>query len=219
MTDSLNALSQALDYTFTDLALLRLALTPAASLAARDNERLEFLGDRVAGLVIAKALYDTYPEEAEGDLAKRHAALVQGSVMADVARELGLQTYLETSFGVVPDSFLADAMEAVIGAIYLDGGMDAAAAAVMAWWGTRIRVLQAPPQDPKTALQEWAQARGIPTPVYDIVDRSGPDHAPVFTVRVMLRGQPPMTATGKSRREAEKLAATDLLQHVEGQKK
>ncbi len=219
MSAALTDLCKALGYTFTDDGLLRLALTPAASLAAHNNERLEFLGDRVAGLVIAKALYDTYPQEAEGDLAKRHAALVQGSVMMDVARDLGLQAYLETSLGSVPDSFLADAMEAVIGAVYLDGGLDVAESVVMGLWGERIRTHQAPPQDPKTALQEWAQARGIPTPVYEIVDRSGPDHAPLFTVQVTLRGQPVMAATGKSRREAEKLAASDLLQHVERHEK
>ncbi len=219
MSATLKGLCRSLGYTFVDDAVLRLSLTPAASLAAENNERLEFLGDRVAGLVIAEALYRQYPSEAEGDLAKRHAALVQGAVMVDMARKLCLQDYLAPSLGTVPDSFLADAMEALIGAVYLDGGFQAAESVIMALWGDEVRILQAPPQDPKTALQEWAQARGLAVPSYDIVDRAGPDHAPLFTMQVMLQGQPPMTATGKSRREAEKQAAAALLEHVEGHSK
>ncbi|MES2729016.1 MAG: ribonuclease III [Pseudomonadota bacterium] len=218
MRMSLTDLCAALGYTFKDLDLLRQAITPAASLAGRNNERLEFLGDRVAGLVIADALYRSYPLEKEGDLAKRHAALVQGAVMAEVARHLNLQPYLDVGSGDVPASFLADAMEAIIGAVYLDGGMEAAETIIQPLWQDKILGAVAPPQDPKTALQEWAQARALTIPSYTITDRTGPDHAPVFEVEVNVPGQPPMRASGKSRREAEKSAAIQLLHHLTGSK-
>jgi ribonuclease-3 len=210
MTSSAAFLADTLGYRFKNPQLLQQALSPAAAgQGLMNNERLEFLGDRVVGLVLAEALYMHFSGETEGDLAKRHAALVQGPVMTELAFEIGLDKLM---VGITPTStMLADAFEAIIGAIYLDSDFDTAGKVIMTLWGDRVHNMAAPPQDPKTALQEWAQARALPVPVYTIAAKEGPDHAPSFTVEVTMKGYSPVRATGKSRREAEKVAAQNLL--------
>lgn len=202
--------------------LLDEALThPSASSAARpDYERLEFLGDRVLNLVIAEALLARHPGEREGQLALRLNALVRRETVAAVAGEIGLGAHLHLgrseagAGGRKRDTILCDAMEAVIAAIYLEHGIDGARRAVARLWGPRLDDQPVAPQDAKTALQEWAQARGMPPPEYRTVDRSGPDHAPRFTIEARLASGASASATGSSKRVAEQAAAASLLQDL-----
>lgn len=183
-------------------------------------ERLEFLGDRVLGLVIARWLLERFPIEPEGHLAKRHAALVRRETLGRVAEVIDLGRYLRLSAGEDEAggrsnrAILADACEAVIGALFLDGGLEAAERFIRAHWAPFIDRAEPPPQDPKTALQEWAQARGKPLPHYETIAQSGPAHEPRFEVRVTVAGEPPASAIGPSKRAAEKAAASALLRQV-----
>jgi ribonuclease-3 len=183
---------------------------------------LEFLGDRVLNLAIAGALYHRFSDEQEGALAKRHAALVQGQMCAVIAAAITLGDHIlmseaeRTAGGASNENILADTMEAVLGAIFIDGGFDAAQAVILNLWGPNLETLTAPHQDPKTELQEWLQARGIPLPDYDIVDKSGPDHAPLFVIEVRVEGVAPLRAEGPSRRQAEKTAARLMLRFLKG---
>jgi ribonuclease-3 len=173
------------------------------------------------GLALAHTLFKMVPDENEGDMAKRHAALVQGKMLAKIAREIELGDMMQLSDaeraagGANNDNILADGLEAVIGALYLDGGFDACQQAIEKLWGDRVKTMRRPPQDPKTAIQEWAQARALALPSYELVGRSGPDHAPIFEIRVTVGDYPPWSAKGTSRRAAEKLAAAMLLAHLE----
>lgn len=217
MMEKADQLQKEIGYRFTNPALLTKALTHSSTGQDRNYERLEFVGDRVLGLVMAHTLFSSFPEESEGGLAKRLSALVQGRTLAEIAAEIDLGTYILLSEaereagGADNENILSDVMESVIAAIYLDGGLEPAANVIKTLWGNRIHTLEKAPQDPKTELQEWVQARGWPLPVYDIADRSGPDHAPVFVIRLSILGHEPMTATGPSRRQAEKKAAEDML--------
>lgn len=199
-------------------------MTHASTGADTNYERLEFLGDRVLGLLMAEILYAAFPQEAEGDLAKRHAALVQGELLATIAREINLGDALILSEGergaggADNENMLADGLEALIGAIYLDAGLEPCRRLLTALWGERVNILSNPPQDPKTALQEWAQGRGLPLPVYEVAGREGPDHAPRFTISVTVQGFPPAQAAGPSRRAAEKEAARILLERLDNSK-
>lgn len=225
MTSDLSAL---LGHAFADAALLERALTHASAVAdtpsaGRHNERLEFIGDRVLGLAVAEMLYRRYPGEAEGDLAKRLTALVQQAALVRVAlqQDLGRHVRLsaaESKLGM-RDAMLADALEAVIGAVFLDGGYAAAAEVVRRHWMPLLEEEPAPPEDPKTALQEWVQARGHALPRYDLVEQSGPPHAPQFTVRATIAGAAPVQAIAASKRMAEKEAARLLLAAVSGKDK
>lgn len=214
-------LQDRLGHRFSDTGLLRAAMTHASTGLAGNYERLEFLGDRVLGLVMAEILFEMFPQEAEGDLAKRHAALVQGLMLAEIARTIDLGDALLVSEaerdagGVDNDNMLADGFEALIGALYLDGGLSACQTMIRTLWGDRVKIMKEPPQDPKTALQEWAQGRGLPLPLYEQVSRDGPDHAPRFLIRVTVRGYAPAQAEGSSRRAAEKDAARALLEALE----
>ncbi len=216
----LQALQEHLDYQFRQTELLERALTHSSTGAAKNYERLEFLGDRVIGLVIAHILWETFTGEAEGDLAKRHAALVQGKMLAGLARIVKLGDALQLSEaeraagGCENENILADGLESVIGAMYVDGGIDACEKAIKRLWGNSIYIMKAPPQDPKTALQEWAQGRGLPLPHYELVGKEGPDHAPTFEIKVTVEGYPPWSSKGPSRRKAEKDAAAMLLAHL-----
>lgn len=218
---NLDQLQNILGHRFSDSGLLLAAMTHASTGAVENYERLEFLGDRVLGLVMAELLFKTFPNEAEGDLAKRHAALVQGKLLAEIARTISLGDYLilsgaeRSSGGADNENMLADGLEALIGALYLDQGIEVCQRLICQWWGERLSILTAPPQDPKTALQEWAQGRGLPLPTYELADRSGPDHAPVFVIRVCVQGFEPAQAEGPSRRAAEKDAARFLLERLE----
>ncbi len=220
-------LQEALGHRFADISRLEEALTHP-SMAGLDRrakvrvyERLEFLGDRVLGLIIAEWLLERFPDEPEGALARRHTALVRAETLTKVAERLDLGRYMRLApseheeHGKVNPGIQADACEAVIGALYLDGGLEVPRRFIRkAWAGTLENAAAAPPQDPKTALQEWAMGRGLGLPVYETVSRTGPDHAPVFEVRVTVKGHPPATAKGASKRIAEKQAAGDLLRQI-----
>lgn len=215
------ALQEKLGHAFADPSLLERALTHSSLGSDNNNERLEFLGDRVLGLIIAELLCEIHPEDNEGDLAKRHAALVQGKILTRLAREIDFGASIQLSDaersagGRDNDNILADGLEAMIGAIYLDGGLAPCRNVICALWQDSIKNMTQPPQDPKTALQEWAQGRGLPLPEYELVGREGPDHAPKFRIRVSVTDYPPATAAGTSRRKAEKEAAAILLAHLQ----
>jgi ribonuclease-3 len=220
------AFAAALGYTFANRDLLREALTHRSAVDRQrgrnldlrhGNERLEFLGDRVLSLAVADVLIRRFPDESEGELARRHAALVRAETLAEVARAIGLGAHLtlaeseEATGGREKPAILADACEAVIGALYRDGGLDAARRFVERYWVPRIEHEAKPPRDPKTALQEWAQGRGLPLPSYREVGREGPPHAPQFIMEVAVRGRVPAQGSGKTKREAERAAATAML--------
>ncbi len=220
----LAAFAARLGHDFRRPELLREALTHAsiAGPARPDNQRLEFLGDRVLGLVVAEALLSADPEAPEGLLAPRFNALVRRETCAEVARAVGLGEALRLgrsemlSGGRRKEALLADAMEAVIAAVYLDAGLAAARALVLRLWGPHIAALAADARDAKTALQEWAQARGLPPPAYREVAREGPDHAPAFTVEARLATGAAARAQGASKRAAEQAAARALRALVDG---
>ncbi len=184
----------------------------------RNYERLEFLGDRVLGLVIADLLWRRFEHEPEGHLTRRLAHLVRRDALARVAAAIGLDRHLllspaEAAAGAArKPGILADVLEAVIAAIYLDGGFAAAAAFIERFWEPLIAEMEAPPRDPKTALQEWAQARGLGLPEYTLVDTSGPAHALRFTMAAKLAGYEPAAATGSSKQQAQEQAAARLLE-------
>ncbi len=224
LDDSIRALAQTLGHDFAEPTLLREALThPSTDPQDRGGarfgyERLEFLGDRVLGLLIAEWLLERFPSEPEGSLAKRHTALVRREALAQVARDIGLGPHLILSPGEAEsggrenEAILSDACEAVIAALYLDGGLEPARRFIRGTMAEAIDRHVRPPQDAKTALQEWAQARGLPLPNYTTVSRSGPDHRPLFEVQVSIEGHPSATATGTSKRAAEGQAATVLVE-------
>jgi ribonuclease-3 len=212
-------LADRLGHRFRDRRLLRDALRHPSVVAtshATPYERLEFLGDRVLGLVIAELLMRRFPTEPEGHLARRLAAHVRREALAEVAQSIDLGRHLmlsrgeEVGGGRTNAGTLADCMEAVIGALYVDGGLPVAARFIHERWEERVGQRQ-PPRDPKTALQEWAQGRGLPLPRYETVSAEGPDHAPAFTVSVSIEGHPGASAVGASKRAAERAAAEALL--------
>ncbi len=211
-------------HSFSDADLLREALThPSVSSTVRnDNQRLEFLGDRVLGLVMAEALLEADPTAAEGTLAPRYNALVRKETCADVARSVDLGAVLRLgrsemmSGGRRKQALLGDAMEAVIAAVYLDADFATAKSVVLALWGKRIAAVDADARDAKTALQEWAQARKLAPPSYVEVAREGPDHAPRFTIAAELSDGRRAEASAGSKREAQQMAAQMLLAEIEG---
>ncbi|MDG5489437.1 ribonuclease III [Sphingomonas sp. BGYR3] len=202
------------------LADFERALTHGSQ-AAANYERLEFLGDRVLGLAMATWLYERFPAEPEGALSRRFNALVTGAVCADVARGLGVVPHLRLGKqarddgAAQSDNVLGDVMEALIGALYLARGFDAAAAFVRAAWADRIETQVKAPRHPKSALQEWAAAHQRRPPEYSLVERSGPQHAPRFIVRVTIGKLAEATGEGTSKQEAETAAAAALLAELE----
>ncbi len=216
---ALDRLATVLGHRFADPALLEQAVThPSATSPARpDNQRLEFLGDRVLGLIVVEALLAAYPGEAEGALAPRFNALVRGETLAEIAVEIGLGEFLRlgrseaTGGGRKKKAILADAMEAVIAALFLDGGMAAAQHFVLARWQGRIEAQDEAPMDAKTRLQEWAQGRGMAPPAYVVTGREGPDHAPRFTIEARLESGETTAGQASSKKQAEQIAATALL--------
>lgn len=229
---ALHQLAAELQYEFKNVELLQEALThpsisgirrkkrAKASKAVRQYERLEFLGDRVLGLVIADWLIGYFPEEQEGDLAKRHTALVQAKALQDVAEKIHLGDYIvmsageEVGGGRTNPSILADCAEAIIGAMYRDGGLAPAQKFIRHCWQDLIDLEQAPPQDPKTQLQEFVQAKMKALPIYQVVSQSGPQHEPEFCVEVSFPDSPKIIGKGGSKREAEKQAAREMLKHL-----
>jgi ribonuclease III len=222
-------LEQVLDYQFKDPNLLALALTHRGSLGAgkpksivAGNERLEFLGDRVLGLVIAEALLQRFPEENEGALAARLAALVSAAELSRVAETIDLASHLKIARAQTLDptatAMLADACEAVIGALYLDGGLEKAGEFIIAQWAAAMEAEISPPKDPKMALQEWAQGRGLPLPTYREVEAQGPAHAPSFTMGVTVEGHAEALGKGRTKRLATQAAAATLLAELKEKK-
>ena len=211
-----------LDHHFKDKKLLNQALThtSAARKSSESNERLEFLGDRVLNMLVAELICDMFPKENEGDLARRLTNLVCAPALQDIALEINLPEAIRlsggeaSSGGAAKMNVLADACEALVAALYLDGGLDAARIFIQKHWTERARADLKPVQDAKSALQEWAQGRGLPLPVYTILERSGPDHAPVFNVSVLVEGFDAATGQGANKREAEKAAAEALLNNL-----
>jgi ribonuclease-3 len=226
MSSHRHPLEDVLGYRFVDPSLLHLALTHRGSLGSGrskaniiGNERLEFLGDRVLGLVVAHSLFRMFPEENEGALAARLATLVSAAELARVATDIGLADHIKIARTQKLDptgtAVLADACEAVIGALYVDGGLDAARTFVERSWSPAMNACAAPPKDPKMALQEWAQGRGLPLPVYEEVESSGPAHAPEFVMSVTVEGYPAVQGLGRTKRLATQAAATRLLLQLE----
>jgi len=217
-------LAARIGYAFRDEDLAREALThPSVGGGApgtRHYERLEFLGDRVLGLVIAEALYRAHPDADQGALTRRLHELARQETLAAVARDIGLGPFLrlagaeQASRGRDKPSILGDACEALIGAIFLDGGLAAAAAFVTHHWAAHLAAVDDVPVNAKSALQEWAQGRGHPAPAYRETARHGPAHAPVFRVEVTLDGFAPADGEGPSKQAAEQAAAAALLARI-----
>ncbi len=211
---------ERLGHDFADLGLLRRALTHS-SVAGESYQRLEFLGDRVLGCVVAAWLYRDH-DEPEGRLTARYHGLVEGPACAEVARALGVpdRLFMEKTVRAKGlghgDNVLGDIAEAIVAAIFVDGGFAAAEAFVRAHWG---RLLDAGPRllvDPKSRLQEWALERSRQAPTYELIGRDGPDHAPRFRVQVVVRGHEPVAGEGANKREAEKAAAVAMLDRIGG---
>jgi ribonuclease III len=233
-------LEKAIGYTFKNRDLFSHALTHASvrsgkqpagktksdpkrksgqppAVSAHDNERLEFLGDRVLGLAIAELLWSTYPTDSEGQLAKRFNGLVRGETCASIGRNIGLGPFLilsgseADSGGRAKDTILADGVEALLGALFIEAGFDKAREIVRRLWLPLLDDMPEATTDPKSALQEWAQGQGLPLPRYTEVTRQGPDHAPHFVSEVRVPGHPPARGEGPSKRIAEQAAATAML--------
>ena len=218
LSAEVKAFEGRLGYVFSRPELLIRALTHSSfATATGDNQRLEFLGDRVLGLVMAEALLMADKGASEGLLAPRFNALVRKEACADVARQIDLGDVLRLgrsemmTGGRRKEALLGDAMEAVIAAVYRDAGFDAAKRVVLRLWGRRIDHVEADARDAKTSLQEWAQGQGLALPSYVEISREGPDHAPQFTAEVRIGGKRPARGSGNSKRTAEQAAATALL--------
>ncbi|MEM6588045.1 MAG: ribonuclease III [Pseudomonadota bacterium] len=225
LSAELKAFESRLGYAFKKPERLLRAVTHASMSSPNrdDNQRLEFLGDRVLGLVMAEALLDQDTSAQEGQLAPRFNALVRKEACADVAREIDLGKVLKLgrsemlSGGRRKQALLGDAMEAVIAAVYRDGGFEEAKDLVIRLWGERVRLVDDDARDAKTALQEWAQARGLSPPQYVELSRDGPDHAPQFTIEARLESGEGSQAKAGSKRQAEQAAAAALLEKVQDQ--
>ncbi len=220
MTDTLKDLEDRIGYRFSDRDLPHLALSMASAATVEGTsgyERLEFLGDRVLGLFVAEMLYHRFPLEAEGDMAMRLNGLVRAETCEEVARDLDLGAALRMTRGEDKaglrdrGSILSDVCEALIAALYLDGGPEQARCFIEAHWGPRLDAMLVPPRDAKTLLQEWTQSQKKGLPVYRGIGKRGPDHAPRFDVEVIVEGLARVTGSGTSKRAAEQDAATGLL--------
>ena len=216
---NLDELLQKLGYRFQRLELLQEALThvSAPNAAGQSYQRLEFLGDRVLGLAIAEMLYTSFPEAPEGELSRRLAELVRRESCAEIALSWDVGPHLKLGAGEALSgerrnlAILADVCEAIIGAVFLDGGYDAAKSLVERTFKDLLHAPRRPLRDPKSALQEWAQGQGLPPPTYAVVEQTGPDHAPKFRVTVKVKGKENGFGLGPSKRIAEQAAARSLL--------
>jgi ribonuclease-3 len=224
LSADLVAFQARIGHCFRKPELLVRAVTHASisSPTRPDNQRMEFLGDRVLGLVMAEALLQADPQATEGQLAPRFNALVRKETCAEVARDVGLGDVLKLgrsemmSGGRRKEALLGDAMEAVIAAVHHDGGFEAARTLVLRLWGDRIGTVAPDARDAKTSLQEWAQARSMAPPAYILINRDGPDHQPRFTVEVRLDNGATESASAGTKRIAEQTAAAALLARMEG---
>jgi len=212
-------LEATLGHKPVDKGLFARALTHASH-GEENYERLEFLGDRVLGVVIADWLYSLFPDEPEGSLSRRLNVLVSRDTCADVARKLGLAPHLRLGKQALSDgafesdNILGDAVESLIGALWLDGGLEAAQHFIRKAWADRVDSHDKAPKHPKSALQEWAAANNRKAPAYELVGRSGPHHAPTFVVKVSIRGVGEAEAEGLNKQEAETAAAEALLEKL-----
>ena len=224
--ENIAQLEQTIGYVFANKNLVIEALTHPSidthtNADLQNYQRLEFLGDRVLGLIIAEMLLVKFPNEAEGDIARRHTVLVQARALFEVANEVQLGTYISLSRGEQKTggrykmAVLSDATEAIIGAIYLDGGIEPARRFIGAYWSAKLESYEAPPIDSKTQLQEWAQSKSLPLPHYVLLERSGTDHEPVFDMEVRVKGLPRLSGQGNSKRTAQKEAAKAALEFIE----
>jgi ribonuclease-3 len=223
---TLHDLQKVLGYQFRKINLLQEALThPSLTQnkeVGKNYERLEFLGDAVLGLIITELLIKEYPDEKEGALAKRRAALVCGKTLAQISQKLDLGSHIamtvgeDLSGGRQNVTNLENSLEAIIGALYLDGGFTVATEFVHCHWFSFVQALSSPPQDPKTSLQEWAQKNGKPLPEYLATEVIGPSHSPLFTIQVSVQGLEPAIGKGLSKRVAERLAAENMLNKILG---
>jgi ribonuclease-3 len=217
-----SGLENRIGYRFKDLKLIDCALTHISAMSGPRNpagsyQRLEFLGDHVLGLAVSDMLFQAFPKANEGDLSRRLSDLVRKETCAEIARAIDLGPAIKVgpseanAGGRQRIAILGDVCEALVGAVYLDGGYPAAAALVERLWADRMRKAERPPRDAKTMLQEWAQARGLPTPVYREVGRTGPHHDPEFRIAVELPDREPAEGLGRSKRAAEQTAAAAML--------
>ena len=222
---NLDGLQERLGHRFNNPKLLVQALTHSGATRDRlqSNERLEFLGDRVLGLALAGMLLDSFPGEAEGKIAYRFSALARAQSLARVALDIGLAPYVRLARGEEEiggrdnPSIQADCCEAIIAALYLDGGLKVAETFVHEHWRPLMSEDLAPPKDAKTLLQEWAQARGLALPVYRVTNEEGPAHAPRFTVEASVHEMKPATGEGASKQAAEQNAAETLMDRIQEQ--
>ncbi len=232
MIKDIKIVQDILGHTFADVDLLVRSFSHSSIAGEKkgdvkshslSNERLEFVGDRVLGLVIAHMVFETFPDEAEGAMARRHTALVRREALARVGNDLEFGRFMLMSKGEDDaggrnnPALLANTMEAVIAALYLDGGLSAAEEFIRKYWKPLLDEDIIPPRDPKTALQEWAQARAMELPIYAEISREGPPHAPVFCIEVSLEGVEPARAAGQSKRTAERTAAEIMLKRLEAE--
>lgn len=222
----LTELEKIVGHQFQKQDVLRQALTHRSS-SSSHNERLEFLGDSILGLVIAEALFKQFPKVAEGDLSRMRAAIVCGRSLAKLGKKMGLGDFLSLGQGELKsggyrrESILADAVEAIIGAIYLDSDMDTVREVILKWFEPQLDDIKpgASQKDPKTRLQEWLQARQQPLPEYDVIATQGQAHNQQFTVHCVIEGQQePFIGSGTSRRKAEQAAATSALEYLQERK-
>lgn len=219
MNNPLLKLSQRIDYSFSDTSLIELALTHR-SCGGKNNERLEFLGDSIVNLVIAEALFKKFPEAKEGKLSRLRARMVKGVTLAELARDFGLGDFLHLGSGEMKsgghrrESILADTVEAIIGAIYLDSDMDTVKAKILQWYASRLDNLSLddPLKDPKTRLQEYLQGKQLPLPKYEVLSIDGSAHEQLFKVSCSVKDiEDPIIGQGGSRRIAEQEAAAQAL--------
>lgn len=221
-----DACQTALGYRFKAPELLDRALTHSSAAQGRSaewsNERLEFLGDRVLGLIVVEILLERFPNQREGELAPRLNALVSRDQCGVIGAALGLGDYLivdkaeRLNGGSSRPSLLANAVEAILGGVYLDAGLPSARKFIVRHWKAAMQSVVDSPRDPKSALQEWAQGQGLPAPRYSHTARTGPDHAPVFTVSVQVETFEPVSGAGASKQEAERIAARALMTIIGG---
>jgi ribonuclease-3 len=217
--NNIKKISQIISYNFRDESLLTESLTHTGKNRRKNSifQRLEFLGDRVLGLCIAKILYDKFPSESEGDLTRRMHNLVNEETLAEIARMISLNEYLILSYneektgGRDKSTILSDSLESLIAAIYIDGGFEEVFKFIKSNWGKYALTNKKPPIDPKTMLQEWCQSKGYDLPQYVELSRKGPDHNPEFTIKLIFGGNIEFEGIGQSKKQAERSAAINAL--------
>ncbi len=215
--EGLERLETTLGHTFKDRVLIQTALTHASASVGLNYERLEFLGDRVLGLILASEYFHRCPDDDEGQLSLRLHALAKQSALVEIAREVDLAPLIKTQPGMdvsQNDSILSDVVESLIAALYLDAGIQVAQAFILRHWSFETGPISSREKDAKSRLQEVMMESGLNLPKYRLVDRSGPDHAPQMTYEVRVDGMPPVTATGGNRKSAEQRAASAMLEKL-----